>query len=188
MTEVQHLPETALTLVAGDNPCLYLYAADDDGSDLVTPGTTRREEHWQLPRHGPKVTRVRYNAMLNRLGKSCSQKVKSKRIKGLRVRHHGSRRMKKPYQILPRGRVHPRFAADRGVDHREESGRNLDHRDSTHERAGDESREISNHPATKSDDRGIPAEPGREKIVSQPTPALSRLVALTGRHREEFGC
>ena len=148
VTEVQHLPETTLVLVAGDDPSFDLYAADDNVSERVTPGTARREKRWELPLHELKVTRVRYRAMLNRLGKSRSQKVKWKRGKGLRVGDDGRRGVENPHQILPREGVHPRFPAYRGVDHPEQSGRYLDYRNPPHERPGNKSRDVADHSPT----------------------------------------
>ena len=75
----------------------------------------------------------------------------------LDVGEHGGRRMERADEVLPRGGVHARLAADRGVDHGEQRGGALHDGHAAHERRGDEAREIADDAAAERDDRRVAA-------------------------------
>src|SRR4029079_10107695 len=144
VSEVENLPNAAFVLIPGNNARFNLYATDDDIGQRVTRCTPPVKNPGDSADHGIKVTPIRNRAMLKRLGKSCSQFSKWKRIKELRVYQNSCRRVESPHQVLSRLGVHPSFSAYRGVDHCQQSGRHVDYRDAPHVGRGHESREIAN--------------------------------------------
>src|SRR5450759_1310019 len=81
--------------------------------------------------------------MLDNLCKTRTHFSKWKCGKELGVDKHSSRRVESAHQILARWGVYRGFSTDRGVDHGEQCGRYLDHRDSTHEGRRDEARKVA---------------------------------------------
>jgi len=93
--------------------------------------------------------------------------------------------MEGPDQILPLRHVHPRLAADGGVDHRHQTRGNLDQWNPPHEGGGHESGQVPRHSTPQGHDRGVTAESGPEHQVGEASPFFSSLGCLSGRKGEE---
>src|SRR6185503_196382 len=115
-----------------NNTRLDLYATDDDIGERVTRCTPSVQNPGDGADHGIKVIPIGNRAMFKRFGKSCSQLSKWKRIKEWRVYQNSCRRVRRAQQVLSRLGIYPRFSANRGVDHRQKCGRNMDARNAPH--------------------------------------------------------
>jgi len=114
--------------------------------------------------------------MLNYLCKSRTNLSKWKRIKDLRVYKNCGWGVENSDQILPREGIYGCFSTDGGIDHGDQGGGHLDHRNSAHESAGDKPRQITNDTTSKSDDRRVSTVSFGEHLVGEPGPGIPCLV------------
>ena len=144
----------------------------------------RRQQLWNYAGDLTKISLVGDYAMLKNLCKSRTQLPKWKCGKEIRVDKHPCWRVENAHQILARDGVDPRLSADRGVDHGDQSGGNMDDRNSAHEGGGDEACQVADDPASERDYGGVAAESLGEHLVGEPRPCFPGFVGLAGRDGE----
>jgi len=186
MAEVERLAAAVLALVGAHHLRLDLDAARHRLERRRGLGVEQRGELGFDPR---EVGGVGEHAVLDRLHQSGATLREGQRRDGLDIGQHRRRRVERADEVLSRRGVHARLSADRGVDHREESGGALHHGHPSHERRGDESGEIADDPAAERDDGRIAPASGVEHAIGDARPRVARLVRLARGHDvDRDGC
>src|SRR5689334_23865257 len=94
--------------------------------------------------------------------------------------------MKGADQVFSYRRVDSGLSSNRGIQHGQQRGRNLEMRNAPHVGGGDEAGKITGHSAAKADDSGVPAVSTFQHGVGQASPPLPRFGFLAGRERQRF--
>ena len=101
------------------------------------------------------------------------------------VGNHQHRLMPGADQVFPGRCVHRRLSANRAVDLRQQSRRELDTRNSAMVDRRDKSREIANHSPAKRDDERRTVETCFAHFLANHPGAFHRFRFLAGRHRDQ---
>jgi len=92
--------------------------------------------------------------------------------------------MERADEVLSRRCVDAGFAADRRVDHREETRRHLYIRHASHERRRHKTGEIADNAAAERDHGRVPTKLGCQHLIGEARPRLARLLRLARDNRE----
>src|SRR5215203_643501 len=90
--------------------------------------------------------------------------------------------VKGSYQIFPRLVVDPGLSADRAVDHRQQTGGNLNQADASEHRRRDKARKVSDDPAAKRDNDIATLDSSAEEPILKCTSLSPALAGLSGGH------
>ena len=107
------------------------------------------------------------------------------RFQNVDVINHERGLMECANQIFPRARVDSGFPADRAVNHRQQRRWNLDMRNTTVINRRHESRNVANHPASKTNNKRLPVKTRGNHPVANRARLLKRLRFLARRNRDQ---
>src|SRR6266478_1165134 len=88
-------------------------------------------------------------------------------------------------QIFSVARVHSSFSTNRAVHHCEQSGGNLHMRDAAVINRSDESRNIPDDSAAKTNHKRLPVKPSSDHLIANCASLLERLGFLAWRNRDQ---
>ena len=146
---------TAFRLVLRDDVGLEHDGARDGlGGHIVI---ARRERGGVVAQPEEKLVGVDHRRLCDFPAAACPF-ARGQRGEHLSRGAHVRRLREGAYEVLTCGKVHARFAADRGVDHGEQRGGRLHHGDAAHERGRGEPSKIAHHPAAERHDSAVAAE------------------------------
>src|SRR6266478_9189804 len=94
--------------------------------------------------------------------------------------------MNRANQIFPVARVHSSFSTDRAVYHCEQSGGNLHMRNAAVINRSDESRNIPDDSAAKTNHKRLPVKPSSDHLIANCASLLERLGFLAWRNCDQY--
>ena len=96
--------------------------------------------------------------------------------------------MKSADQVLPLRKIHPGLAADAGINHRKQRGRNLDEIDSAHVNRRGKSGHVAGHSTADGNQQRLAVEPAAGGLPADLPDSGERLMLLAGgKHVQRFG-
>src|SRR5205085_8114745 len=105
--------------------------------------------------------------VLDRFRKTSTKMLAWQCFKNAHIDDDGRRLMERADEILAKRSVDSGLSPDGRVDHRKKAGRHLHVRHTTHERRGNESRQLTNNAAAERDDGRVAPEARLEQLVRE---------------------
>src|SRR5262245_30514801 len=105
----------------------------------------------------------------------------------IEIINHQRGLMESTDQILPGARVHSSFPADRTIHHCQQSGWNLNMRNSTVINRRHESRNVADHPAAETNYKRLTVKPRSDHSITNRADYLERFRFLARRKRDQDG-
>ena len=187
MAEVEDSADSLLAFVAPHDVALDRDAAAHRIKHGLAGLATGLDELRYCPCHAVEKRGVGDDAVLEHLGEAGAQFRAGEGLEHERIDDHRAGLVEGANEVLAGGNVHPGLAAHRRVDHREEGGRHMGHRDAAHVGGGNEAGEVGGDSAAQRDDGAVAAEAGLGDVVGEARPAVARLVLLAAGEGEDLG-
>jgi hypothetical protein len=146
---VEDLAQPALAQVFADDPRLHTDRALDEFARMVLARLD------QVQNHG-----IGDEAALHDLGHAGGEVPGRKGVEGRQIAEDGGGRVERAHQVLARGGVDAGLSADRGVDHAEQTRRDVHDRDAAQPAGADEPGEVGDRSPADTHDGVGAREPG----------------------------
>ena len=176
MAEVELGAPAALALVGGDDLRLDLAGALHGVRQRVR---ILREQRVEMTLEPVEKRRIGDERVLDDLGEPGAELAGRQRRQRRGVGDHRDRLVKGADQVLAGGMVHAGLAADRGVDLREQRGRQLDEIDTALVAGGGEPGHVADHAPAERGDARVAVEARLDHGVEDAGHGSERLVRLS---------